>query len=64
MAKIAVPIELEKASKHPILSDTERKSLVQKMDEYQTKLYGEKLSENLDEIEETLALMRHEWQTQ
>lgn len=62
MAKIAVPIELEKASSKAILWDDERSDLVRRMDEYQTKIYGEKLSENLDEIHETLALMRYEWQ--
>ena len=62
MAKIAVPIELEKSSSKAILWDEERSDLVRRMDEYQTKIYGEKLSENLDEIYETLALMRYEWQ--
>ena len=61
MAKIAVPIELEKAKTEPILRDEERILEIQKMDTMQTKIYGEKLSDNLPEILLTLKLMRKEW---
>ena len=61
MAKIAVPIELEKAKTEPILRDEERILEIQKMDTMQTKIYGEKLNDNLPEILLTLKLMRKEW---
>jgi len=62
MAKIAVPIELEKSSKIPLMTDAERVNQVKEMDKYQSIVYGWKLSENLSEIHSTLSLMRHEWQ--
>ena len=61
MAKIAVPIELEKSSGTPLLSDTERDNLVAQMDEYQTKIYGESLCENSTETLLTLRLIKKEW---
>lgn len=61
MAKIAVPIELEKSSVKPLFSDTERESFVEQMNEYQTKIYGESLRENSIETLLTLQLIRKEW---
>lgn len=57
----AAPIELEKSTKTPILSDNERQRLVDEVEKWQEKLYGPKLSENLDEIMSSLEMLCEEY---
>ncbi len=48
--KAAIPIELEKASHQSILWDDERKELTKQVEQGQSRLYGPKISENLEEV--------------
>lgn len=61
MAKISLLIELEKASPHPLMTDADRSAREAAQEQIQIRVYGERLSENLDEIQATLALMREEY---
>jgi len=58
MAKLAVPIELEKASATPILEAKECEARIEEIEHLQTSVYGGKISENLEETEMTLAYIR------
>lgn len=62
MGKIATPIELEKASEHPILEDNKREALVREMDVHQTRLYGESPIESIEEVHGTLTLMQSDFE--
>lgn len=61
MASLAVPIELEKASNVPVLKDAERDSLKTSIDQYQSQIYGPKISENPEEVTMTLELICAEY---
>ena len=58
MAKLATPIELEKASATPILEAKDRDARIDEIERLQTSVYGGRISENLEETELTLAYIR------
>ncbi|EKD44526.1 MAG: hypothetical protein ACD_71C00111G0001 [uncultured bacterium (gcode 4)] len=56
-AQSATAIELEKSAESPILNKQERDNLIQEVELGQTKLYGEKISENSEESAMSLELL-------
>jgi hypothetical protein len=61
MAERAIPIELEKASMKPLISDEERMNRVEAIEQNQTLLYGGRVSHSYEESLRTLTRIREKF---